>query len=99
TGPEQQDNPFGHYSLMVGLRAWSDRLPQARQLYARGLRHATDRHGVHGLGPSGPFRSSSPKKGRVDFASDAALGGMFLWALTDTLESRPTQRASACGRH
>jgi hypothetical protein len=81
-GPEQGRSPRGHYLMMLGLRAWSDLHPRAGALFERGLRYANERHQVHSLGPAGVYEMVFPDEGRVDFATKADLGGIFLWAMT-----------------
>ncbi|HET9934316.1 MAG TPA: hypothetical protein VFQ35_26620, partial [Polyangiaceae bacterium] len=81
-GLSQGRTPLGQYALLAGLKAWSDLVPRARQLYAAGLEHATRRHGVHSVGWSGPYRMIFPREGVFDFGADTELGGSFLWALS-----------------
>jgi hypothetical protein len=68
--------------MMLGLRAWSDLHPRARALFERGLLYASERHQVHSLGPAGVYDMVFPDEGRVNFATKADLGGIFLWAMT-----------------
>jgi hypothetical protein len=78
----QERSPLGHYSVLAGLKAWSDILPRARQLYAAGLGATIGRKLVHGVGLTGPRRLIIPRAGVADFSDDAELGGSFLWATT-----------------
>jgi hypothetical protein len=82
TGLDQQRTPYGHYSLMVGLKAWADSMPRARSLYEEGLLNATRRHLVHAVGLTGAYYMTFPDEGMVHFGTNAELGGTFLWALT-----------------
>jgi len=79
---EQERSPLGHYAVLAGLRAWSDILPTARELYATGLAMATKRQLLHGIGFSGPHRLLAVRQGLADFTDDAEIGGTFLWATT-----------------
>jgi len=56
--------------------------PRAGALYADGLEQATRRHGVHGVGISGPYQMVFPHDGIADFGSSTELFGLFLWATT-----------------
>jgi hypothetical protein len=78
----QERSPLGHYAILAGLKAWSDVLPRARQLYLAGLAASTGRHVVHEVGLTGPRQLIAPREGMADFSNDAELSGSFLWATT-----------------
>jgi hypothetical protein len=96
-GPDRHRMPNGHYSIMVGLRAWSDRSSRARELWAAGLENATSRHVVHALGTSGPYEAVFPDEGIVDLTANADVGGKFLWAMTFENDQVRGSWGSACG--
>lgn len=81
TGLDQQRTPYGHYTLLIGLKSWSDLHARARELHARGLRNATERHLIHAVGVAGAYYMVFPDEGMVHFGTNAELGGTFLWAL------------------
>jgi hypothetical protein len=97
-GVEQERSPLGHYAVLAALKAWSDVLPRARQLYAAGLSAATGRHLVHRMGLTGPHRLLLPRQGLADFSDDAELGGLFLWATTLEPSAFEGPFAPKCGR-
>ena len=81
TGLDQQRTPYGHYTLLLGLKAWADLDPKARALYQAGLEHATRRHLVHSVGTTGALQATFPEESNVHFDTNAELGGTFLWSM------------------
>jgi hypothetical protein len=98
-GIAQERTPAGQYALLAGLKAWSDVSPRARALYADGLEQATRRHGVHGVGVSGPYQMVFPRDGVADFGSSTELVGLFLWATTLNPHSLQGRFPSQCRGH
>jgi hypothetical protein len=96
TGVEQARTPFGHYALMVGLRAWADAHPRARALYDAGLRQATGRHPLHAVGATGAYAMALPAEGVLQFDARADVGSMFLWALAQPGETGVARGSSIC---
>ncbi|HET9953858.1 MAG TPA: hypothetical protein VFQ61_05125, partial [Polyangiaceae bacterium] len=81
-GLGEERSPAGHYAILVGLKAWADRLPRARQLYERGFEYTSARADVRRVGYLGPYRMLSRSDGLADFGGEAELGAMLLWAMT-----------------
>jgi hypothetical protein len=88
TGAAEERTPLGQYAVMVGLAAWSDLLPLARDKYMLGLKNASGRHPVHAIGTSGVRAGVFPDERVIHYDTSAELGGLFLMALAAGAERR-----------
>jgi hypothetical protein len=87
-GIDGQRGPLAQYALLVGLAAWAELSPRARELYTRGLEHVVGRHPVQAIGTTGALAGVFSDARVIDFGSDAELGGMFLLAASFEPEPR-----------
>jgi len=84
TGLPAQRTPYGHFTLLFGLKNWIDISPKARELYNTGMLYAVqidERYRISPIGIGGMRYMVMPREGEVNFDTNIETNAAFLRAI------------------